>query len=406
MKANESYDEKLFVRPQSDHLKCPICLIIMKDPVLCPTESCSFCRHCVSDHLNRDETCPNCRNPLTKQQLRPNRLICSLIGDAEVFCFSRDASQKVEIKPAKVCVFGSQKDKTRAKKTGELSEVCDWSGKLQEAQRHYDQCPFAKIDCPHIGCDDIILRKSLPEHTENCLHRQIICTFCKQRKKIDSIEAHLLDCPERPVPCPNGCLNMKGDIVCVSPSSIPSHRGVCPMELIDCKFVGVGCEIKLLRKDMPLHENDAGAHIGCLLSKINKLEKFIQTLSGDNEIKNLVLKVPVSQLDSRIRSRIITISGHSFHFHIFPNPDNIGWHSWYLTLVKIADQVDFIDVKAVFEVVSYEENHLAKKRTLMHMFKLGEQWGYRDYIETAVLKSEIYGDYGQVTFNVKIAITS
>jgi len=86
MEANESYDEKL--KPQSDHFKCPIYFKIMKDPVQCPAQGHTFCRYCVSNHLDRVETCPTCREPLKKIVLIPNRAIRSVIEDAEVHCFT------------------------------------------------------------------------------------------------------------------------------------------------------------------------------------------------------------------------------------------------------------------------------------------------------------------------------
>lgn len=158
MNTDKSYDENLFVKPLSEEFKCPICLNIMNDPVQCPTQGHTFCRRCVSEHLNLAETCPTCREPLTKAQLLPSRLIRSLIEDAEVHCLSYEASQNEEIKSGK-------------KIEAQFAGVCFESTKLREAQLHYDQCLFARIECPHIGCDNVILRKCLPEHIADCLHR-------------------------------------------------------------------------------------------------------------------------------------------------------------------------------------------------------------------------------------------
>mmetsp|Transcript_11975 Transcript_11975/g.11624 ORF Transcript_11975/g.11624 Transcript_11975/m.11624 type:complete len:394 (-) Transcript_11975:174-1355(-) len=393
MIANESYDDKLFIQPQSDHLKCPICLIIMKDPVLCPTESCSFCRHCVSDHLDNDETCPNCRNPLTKQQLRPNRLICSLINDALVYCFSIEASEDSHIKSGK-------------KTDRQVAELCDWSGKLHEAQGHYDQCLFARINCPHIGCNDVFFRKSLSEHEDNCLYRLESCKLCNQRKKFDLMEAHLLECPERPVLCPNGCLDKNGGIKTFSPRKMPRHRKVCAMEVIDCKFDLVGCEMKLPRKDILLHENDGNAHIGCLLTKINKLENYIETLSGDCESKYLGLKIPISDLVDVIESRTITVSGHSFHLQLYPNSNHVGWHSLYVHIEKDDDWVGHVDVEVNIELISYSDLHPTRKKSFKHIYQDNKNRGYEKFMETAVLGGVGYVKDEHITLKVKITINS
>jgi hypothetical protein len=55
MEVNLSYDRTLFISSQSDHLECPICFNIMKDPVQCPSEGHTFCRHCISIHLSQTE---------------------------------------------------------------------------------------------------------------------------------------------------------------------------------------------------------------------------------------------------------------------------------------------------------------------------------------------------------------
>jgi hypothetical protein len=197
MNANDSYDEKLFTKPQSDHLKCPICFNIMKDPVTCPGQGHTFCRYCVTRHLDRIETCPTCREPLKKDKLIPSRLIRSMIEDAEVHCFSHETLQDNEIQ-------------ARKRSMGEAVESCGWVGKLNDAERHYNECQFVKVKCPHIGCDDNYLRNKLPEHIETCLHRLTPCQWCNIRQKIDQLDAHSLICGKRPVPCPNSCLDVNG----------------------------------------------------------------------------------------------------------------------------------------------------------------------------------------------------
>jgi hypothetical protein len=84
----ESYDSALFIQPPNKNFECLICVNIMKDPVQCPTQAHTFCRHCISKALERTETCPVCREPLQKDKLTPNRLICSLIEGALLFFHS------------------------------------------------------------------------------------------------------------------------------------------------------------------------------------------------------------------------------------------------------------------------------------------------------------------------------
>jgi hypothetical protein len=307
-----------------------------------------------------------------------------MIEDEEIHCFTYETLQDAEIQITK-------------KNEGEAAEFCDWTGNLKDAKRHHDQCPFARMDCPHIGCNDVFFRKSLQEHIDNCLYRLVSCKLCNQRKKFDLMVAHLLECPERPLPCPNGCLDSNGEVAIFSPRSILHHRKICAMEVIDCKFVGVGCQMKMSRIDIVLHENDANAHIGCLLTKIKELENYIQCL---------VLKIPISQLVDVRQSRTITVSGHSFHFKLYPNSDHIGWHSFFLHLEKDDDWVGLVDVTAIIESVSYSDLHPVRQKTLDHIYQRGDNRGYKDYMETIVLGGDGYVKDEQITLRVKITINS
>jgi hypothetical protein len=204
---------------------------------------------------------------MDKKKLLPNRLISSMIGDSEVHCFAYEFLGD-EIKTEEECKI-------------ELGNTCCWTGKLKEAEEHYKECQFVKEECPNIGCDEIFTRKCLSEHVENCLHQLLPCKWCNLRRKIDAVDAHVLVCPKGPVPCPNSCLDDSGEVQCFGLTEIPHHRTSCSMEMIDCKYAMAGCKIKLLRKDMPVHENDTGSHFNCLLDslltaqiKISELDQF------------------------------------------------------------------------------------------------------------------------------------
>jgi hypothetical protein len=235
--------------------------------------------------------------------LLPNRIICNMIEDSEVHCFSYKSSH--------------------SEKAGDF---CEWYGLLKNGKKHYDQCQFVKIECPHIGCDDVILRRSLPGHIEHCPHRLIPCEWCRLRKKVDALDAHLLVCSKRPISCPNNCLDENGILRFFRPREIDHHRTLCPMELIDWKFAIAGCGTKLQRGHMSLHKNDAGAYISCFLNalqtqqaKICQMDKSIKSLISDGVTSQLIFHVTYSQLDSNITSQTIKISGCKvcMYIHIY-----------------------------------------------------------------------------------------
>jgi hypothetical protein len=291
-----SFDRSLFIHPPSSEFQCPICLNIMNDPVSCP-EGHTFCRHCVSKHLDAHafevRTCPTCRIPLSKDKLVPSRLICNLIDDLAVRCFSLQIAH--EDRNQNFC-FG---------------DMCAWSGSLKDAQTHYGQCPHANATCPHSGCDEISVRYKLPEHMKNCDHRLVSCLWCQGGGKYYS---HSLVCPKRPVPCPNGCLDGNGNTLLVSHNLVAHHRSVCLMEEVGCKFAVSGCDKRLLRRDMPLHEIDAGTHLVCLfeahqrvLAQVRDQAEEIQNLKCSTDSIEISIKINVCELrDDKIVSRIPT----------------------------------------------------------------------------------------------------
>lgn len=421
---NASYDEMLFTGPQSHHLKCPICLDVMKDPVQCPTHGHTFCRHCILRHLNLSATCPTCREPLEKEKLLPNRLICSLIEDAEVYCFSTETLREDEIKNIE-------------RSEGKAVESCNWTGKLNEAKKHYDLCQFAEINCPHAGCNDILLRKSLPEHIGSCLHRLLPCKWCELKHMVDTLEAHLLACPKRPVPCPNSCLDANGAVLWLCPTIISQHRTQCTMESISCKFAPVGCKIKLLRKEMPMHEIDASAHIGYLLEalqtsqaalqisqakiiELNRLQVIAQTkiceldkgresarteidiLKRDCMNTQLIFSVFISKLDKEINSPKINVSGYKFYINLLPNPNHVGWHSLFLYQLREINRVGSVEIILDVELVLCPSSSQYFKAVLVDDNDCS--WGWDDFIETAVLKDERYIRDGQITLTAKIRV--
>lgn len=151
------------------------------------------------------------------------------------------------------------------------------------------------MNCPHIGCDDNFLRYNLTTHVENCLHRLIPCEFCNVRKKVDVLDAHVLICPKRPVPCPNSCTNCTEEIQYFRPSEIAQHLTLCSIELIDCKCATVGCHIKHTRRSMLLHENDTNVHFSLIFDALQTAQTEGIELNRF-KVANDVIKSCISEL--------------------------------------------------------------------------------------------------------------
>ncbi|XP_042306749.1 zinc finger protein RFP-like isoform X2 [Sceloporus undulatus] len=83
-----------------EELACPICLECLKDPV---TISCghNFCQACLSQcwgELEKEVSCPQCREKVQERNLRPNRRLAKVMEIAKELSFQGGRSQRAEEK--------------------------------------------------------------------------------------------------------------------------------------------------------------------------------------------------------------------------------------------------------------------------------------------------------------------
>jgi hypothetical protein len=211
------------------------------------------------------------------------------------------------------------------------------------------------------------------------------------------------------------------------------------MESICCRFVGVGCETKLTRKDMPLHENDGGAHIGCLLDALQTAQVTIRELKGDqgtaqemirelkasqeiarvkidfqgNKIRLLELRskyteliytFPVSELVKAVRSTNINVSGHNFFLTFQPKANVAGWHSLFLHLVEDTSRLGPVNVEAILDTVSYRDLHPSRKIIFDYTYHGAIGYGKGEYIETTELNEMRFVKDECITLRAKIFV--
>ena len=63
----------------ADALSCPICLGLLKDPLIAACCHNNFCRQCLKSSLLSKPECPLCRAPLVLENTLPNRAIRNLL---------------------------------------------------------------------------------------------------------------------------------------------------------------------------------------------------------------------------------------------------------------------------------------------------------------------------------------
>ena len=137
-----------------------------------------------------------------------------------------------------------------------------------------------KTPCPN-KCKEnnetqMILRKDLEKHvTEQCVNRDYNCQHCGKKDTFSNITGiHDDTCKKKVLPCPADCPDS------MQRAKIKQHlENDCEHTVISCKYEGIGCYVKMKRKDMGAHEQDDKAHLHQALTTVVKLQEYTTKLS-------------------------------------------------------------------------------------------------------------------------------
>ena len=132
---------------------------------------------------------------------------------------------------------------------------CQWQGELNDIHNHLrnsDGCQFEEVRCSN-ECGEMIQRYNLVSHVETeCPCRKVNCQYCHDTGEHQFIEGqHKEECPKLPLPCPNNC-----EVGSIPREDMEGHRKDCPLEMIQCEYHNVGCEITIARKDKDQHDHE------------------------------------------------------------------------------------------------------------------------------------------------------
>ena len=251
----------LFAKP-CDEQVCPICREIVDCPqqIICCGQD--ICKECLQNWLERQNTCPMCREDCPKYFLdkRNDRAIMNLMGK---------------------CVFEEQ--------------GCNWKGELRDIGKHLEECTRGIVSCP-LKCGQKIPKGDLDEHKgSQCTKRRYRCQYCGHEDAYDVITRdHFPQCPRHPILCPN---------MCSAPSfprcDLERHRTICPYQLTNCKFVDLGCSDMVIRSQMAEHCREKMAdhlNLACSLTVelAGKLEKLQSEPLARQAEKSQLLTVPLT----------------------------------------------------------------------------------------------------------------
>lgn len=89
----------------------------------------------------------------------------------------------------------------------------------------------------------------------------------------------------------------------------------CNFTVASCKYEGIGCDVKLKRKDMAAHEhNDDRLHLHMALNRVSQLEKALDSLSKENDRLKEEKQVTFNLTDYEVKKRADKES-RSFSFY-------------------------------------------------------------------------------------------
>jgi len=239
--------------PKGCQTDCPICLQILRDPFQATCCGKCFCQSCIKRVQAERKSCPTCNqdNFGVFSDKRMKQSLCAF----QIRCTYQNSG-------------------------------CEWTGELGELDRHLNLypelgkqlngCEFAAVACTH--CCEHFQRRCVHAHeNESCPRRPFICEYCEDygAEYEDVVKNHWPVCEYYPVPCPNKCG------VSLERQNMKTHvNTVCPLTVVNCDFYYAGCEVKLVRKDMPNHLVDSlAAHVSLLVQS--------QTLPGRGGQDNL-----------------------------------------------------------------------------------------------------------------------
>ena len=263
---------KFVERPKELETDCPICLQVLRDPFQASCCGNSFCQSCIKCIQADKKSCPTCKE-----------------ADFSVFADKRLRRSLYAFQVR--CVH---------QKSG-----CEWIGELGELERHLNLnpelskqfvgCAFAEVACTH--CREYFQRRNVHAHkSESCPQRPFSCDYCEDYGSVfeDVVNNHWPVCKCYPVSCPNECG--------VSPErqNVETHvNTVCPLTVVNCDFHYTGCEVQLVRKDMPTHLAESlVTHLSLLALHNQQLTQLtLQQKESLEELKkeNEVLKQKVNK---------------------------------------------------------------------------------------------------------------
>ena len=163
---------------------------------------------------------------------------------------------------------------------------CGWVGELRQLSDHTSKCEYSKVECPN-NCGLFIPCRDLNNHMKSeCILRRAKCPDCEEEGPYPLIKfGHPQICLKAKISCPRKCGST------IMRCDLDKHLGECPNQEVSCKYEGIGCTTKPLRKDRKKHEDDDKLHLPLALDTITKLQNDVHILQESAQVAPCVIKM-------------------------------------------------------------------------------------------------------------------
>jgi len=158
-----------------------------------------FCKECITNHLNRQQLCPQCRQAASLGDIHAIGFLDLQVKKQQVYCPNKDAG-------------------------------CDWKGVFSDSKIHQEQkCELEEVKCNE--CNKSMQRRLMFAHSGNCELRKVNCQYCRMELKFNETNDHNKICKEIPIECPNNC-----DEKNLVRKNLQQHQATCPNADIQCPY--------------------------------------------------------------------------------------------------------------------------------------------------------------------------
>ena len=230
-----------------DHLNELICRLgygIFREPVSLPCQH-VFCKQCIEgDNDGKGHgNCVVCKEPWSKEQLKPQLEVSELINTSIVVC------------PLN----------------------CKWKGQYQNLEKHKkSECPNALVACQS-GCNQTFPRQYFASHEAECTMKKADCTYCKKSVLIKEMPMHQLYCPDREIACPVCEGKLKLFEIEIHSKNMHVSTPVCMFSFAGCYFAAKPGGLSLEAH----YKESMDAHIDMLCNTVTLLRERVEKLEHD-----------------------------------------------------------------------------------------------------------------------------